>query len=77
MELHRAFSERLDLFGFVDHGSVYALYPNDKSITGAGVGAFYHRGWLSASVDVAKPFDTVTPDQDSMRVDFRLTAHWN
>jgi hemolysin activation/secretion protein len=76
-EVHRSFDERLDLFGFVDHGTVRSHYPDSASISGAGLGGSYQRGWFSVTADVAKPFNTVTPDQDSMRFDFRLSAHFN
>ncbi|WP_165488692.1 MULTISPECIES: ShlB/FhaC/HecB family hemolysin secretion/activation protein [Dyella] len=76
-ELHRSFGPNLDLYGFADTGSVYAAYPSNQSITGAGVGGLYrYRTWLTVSADVAKPFNTVTPDQDSVRANFRLTLHW-
>lgn len=76
-ELHRSFGTNLDVYGFVDTGTVYAAYPSSQRISGAGVGALYrYKSWLSLSADVAKPFDTVTPDQDSVRANFRLTVHW-
>lgn len=77
LELHRAFSERLDLFAFADHGEVRAQYPNSSAITGAGIGGMYRLRWLSASADVAKPLNTVTPKQDSMRFDFRLSVDFD
>ncbi|MFC4528236.1 ShlB/FhaC/HecB family hemolysin secretion/activation protein [Dyella halodurans] len=77
LELHRSIGERLDVFGFVDHGEVFAAYPSSQDITGAGVGASYNYRWLTASADVAKPFNTVIPDQDSVRFDFRITAHFD
>lgn len=76
LELHRSFSERLDVFVFIDHGQVSAFYPNKDQITGAGLGGIYRRGWLSLSADIAKPFKTAIPNQDSVRVDFRLSAHF-
>ncbi len=76
LELHRSVGERLDLFGFVDHGEVFAAFPSSQQITGAGVGGSYNWRWITASADVAKPFETVVPDQDSVRVDFRLTVHF-
>lgn len=76
-ELHRSFGPNFDIYGFADTGTVYAAYPSSQSISGAGVGALYrYRSWLSVSADVAKPFNTVTPDQDSVRANFRLTLHW-
>lgn len=77
LEVHRSFSERLDAFGFVDHGQVHSAYPGTQQITGAGVGGSYTYRWLTVSADVAKPFETVIPDQDSVRFDFRLTAHFD
>ncbi|MBB6183570.1 ShlB/FhaC/HecB family hemolysin secretion/activation protein [Oleiagrimonas soli] len=77
LELHRAFSEKLDLFVFADHGEVRANYPNASSISGAGLGGMYRYRWLTASADVAKPFDTVTPQQDSVRFDFRLSVDFD
>ncbi|MEO7066534.1 MAG: ShlB/FhaC/HecB family hemolysin secretion/activation protein, partial [Rhodanobacter sp.] len=77
LELHRSVLERLDLFGFIDHGQIRAFYPNKDQISGAGLGGIYRHGWFSASADIAKPFNTVIPDQDSIRVDFRLAVHFN
>lgn len=77
LELHRAFSERLDLFAFADHGKVRAHYPDSSAISGAGLGGMYRWHWLNASADVAKPFNTVTPQQDSVRLDFRLSVDFD
>ncbi|MBV8157159.1 MAG: hypothetical protein JO278_05855, partial [Dyella sp.] len=77
LELHRSVGERLDLFGFVDHGQVSSSFPGNQQITGAGVGGSYSYRWFTASADVAKPFETVIPDQDSVRFDFRLTVHFD
>ncbi|WP_165418517.1 ShlB/FhaC/HecB family hemolysin secretion/activation protein [Dyella amyloliquefaciens] len=77
LELHRSVGERLDLFGFVDHGQVSSSFPGNQQISGAGVGGSYSYRWITASADVAKPFVTVIPDQDSVRFDFRLTAHFD
>ncbi|WP_113065928.1 ShlB/FhaC/HecB family hemolysin secretion/activation protein [Oleiagrimonas sp. MCCC 1A03011] len=77
LELHRAFTEKLDLFAFADHGEVRADYPKSSSISGAGLGGMYQYRWLTASADVAKPFDTVTPQQDSIRFDFRLSVNFD
>jgi hemolysin activation/secretion protein len=77
LELHRAFGEHLDVFGFVDHGTIYSFYPTNESITGAGPGVLYHfRSWLTLSADVAKSLQTVVPNQSSIRFDARLAVHW-
>lgn len=77
VEIHRSFGDHLDIYGFADHGTVYAFYPTDKNITGAGVGGVYrYHDWLSVSADVAKPLSTVEPDQRGVRADFRVAVHW-
>lgn len=77
LELHRRFGENLDVFGFVDHGTIYSFYPTSKSITGFGPGLLYnYRKWLTVSADVAKPLQTVVPNQSGIRFDARVTLHW-
>ena len=78
LELHRTFGERWDLYGFVDQGTIYSFYPSSKSITGVGPGVLYRfRNWLTVSADIAKPLETVVPDQGSYRADARVTVHWD
>lgn len=77
LELHRSFGEKLDVFAFIDHGTIYSFYPTSKSITGFGPGLLYrYRSWLTVSADVAKPLETVIPDQSDYRIDARVTVHW-
>lgn len=77
LELHRSFGEKLDVFGFIDHGTIYSFYPTSKSIAGFGPGVLYnYKTWLTLSADVAKSLDTVIPDQSGYRIDARLTVHW-
>ena len=77
LELHRSLGDNWDVYGFIDHGTIYSFYPNSASITGLGPGVLYHfRSWLTVSADVAKSLDTVVPDQSSFRVDARVTVHW-
>ncbi|MBS0199880.1 MAG: ShlB/FhaC/HecB family hemolysin secretion/activation protein [Proteobacteria bacterium] len=77
LELHRVQSERLDIYGFADHGAISGFYPKSLGITGVGVGALYrYRDWLTLSGDVAKPIDTVVPDQSGIRADLRIAIHW-
>lgn len=75
-ELHRSFGDSLDGYVFVDHGSVSSDFPGAQDITGTGIGASLQKRWFSASVDVSHPLDEVLNEQDSVRVDFRLTARW-
>jgi len=75
-EVHRSFGQSLDGYAFVDHGSVSSDFPGAQDITGTGVGASWQKRWFSASVDVSHPLDEVLNEQDSVRVDFRLTARW-
>jgi hemolysin activation/secretion protein len=78
LELHRTFGERLDLYAFVDHGTIFSFYPTDKSITSVGPGVLYrYRKWLTFSADVAKSLQTVIPNQGSLRVDARVALHWD
>lgn len=77
LELHRLVSERLDLYGFADHGVVSGFYPTAQRITGAGLGGLWRiKSWLTLSGDVAQAVDKVVPDQDSMRFNLRLVVHW-
>ena len=77
LELHRRVGDNQDVFGFIDHGTIYSFYPTSKSATGVGIGALYHyRHWLTISADVAKPLDTIVPKQSGVRIDARVTVHW-
>ena len=77
LELHRIQNERLDIYGFFDHGSISGFYPKSLGISGLGVGALYRpRDWVTVSGDVAKPLDTVVPDQEGVRLDLRIAFHW-
>lgn len=77
LELHRNLFQRVDAYVFVDHGTIYSFYPTSKSITGVGPGVLYnYRKWLTVSADVAKPLDTVIPNQGGIRFDARVTVHW-
>jgi hemolysin activation/secretion protein len=78
LELHRTFGEHWDVYGFVDHGTIYSFYPTNESITGVGPGVLYRfRSWLTVSADIAKTLQTVVPDQGSTRIDARVTVHWD
>jgi hemolysin activation/secretion protein len=77
LELHRSIRDNLDVFGFIDHGTIYSFYPTSKSITGLGPGLMYHHStWLTVSADIAKSLDTVIPQQSGFRIDARVTVHW-
>lgn len=76
LELHRSFGEQWDVYGFADRGGVRGDYPTSADITGIGLGASWQRGWLSASVDLGHALDDVLADQDSTRIDLRITARW-
>lgn len=75
-ELHRSFGETFDGYVFVDYGAVHSDFPRSQDIMGTGLGARWQRRWFSASVDVSHPLDEVLDDQDSVRMDFRLSARW-
>jgi hemolysin activation/secretion protein len=78
LELHRTIGVHWDLYGFVDHGTIYSFYPSNESITGVGPGVlFRYSTWLTVSADIAKSLQTVVPDQGSTRVDARVTVHWD
>lgn len=78
LELHRTFGDRLDLYAFVDRGTIFSFYPTAKSITGVGPGVLYrYRKWLTFSADVAKPLQTVIPNQGGIRMDARVAVHWD
>ena len=78
LELHRTFGDRLDLYAFVDRGTIFSFYPTAKSITGVGPGVLYrYRKWLTFSADVAKPLQTVIPNQSGIRMDARVALHWD
>jgi hemolysin activation/secretion protein len=76
LELHRGFGEHFDLFVFGDRGQVYATYPNNQDLNAAGVGGNFNYRWFSLSADIGKPFQTVIANQDSTRINFRMTAHF-
>jgi len=43
-----------------------------------GPGVLYrYRKWLTFSADVAKPLQTVIPDQSGIRMDARVAVHWD
>lgn len=76
--VHRYIGRQWDLYGFIDHGQVFAAFPASAHINGAGLGAYWHpRNWVDVSLDVARPFDTVTSYQSGTRVDFRVNVHWD
>ncbi|MGN6481165.1 ShlB/FhaC/HecB family hemolysin secretion/activation protein [Luteibacter sp.] len=76
LELHRPIGA-VDTYAFADHGAVFAAFPRNRQITGAGLGANWnYRRWLTFTGDVAHAFTRVVPDQDAWRVDFRLAVHW-
>jgi hemolysin activation/secretion protein len=77
LELHRLMSERLDVYGFADHGVIEGFYPQAVSITGAGIGTLWRpKTWLSVSADVASPFNKIVPKQEGFRANLRITFHW-
>ncbi len=77
LELHHTIGEKLDLYAFVDHGTIFSFYPTDKSISGIGPGVLYRfHKWLTFSADVAKSLQTVIPNQSGIRVDARVSVHW-
>lgn len=77
-EFHRQFAPQLDAYVFMDYGRVFAAFPKTASATSAGLGFDWHaRSWLVLSMDLGLPTKTVTPDQDSYRLDARLTFTWD
>ena len=70
-------SDRLDVYGFADHGQIEGFYPQAVSITGAGIGTLWRpKTWLSVSADVASPFNKIVPKQEGFRANLRVTFHW-
>lgn len=76
IELHRSFGTQWDTYAFIDHGAVRGAGIPSDAITGVGLGASWRRNWLSASLDIGHPLDEVIDDQDTTRIDFRITARW-
>lgn len=77
-EFHRQFAPQLDAYVFMDYGRVFAAFPKTASATSAGLGFDWHaRSWLVLSMDLGLPTKTVTPDQDSYRLNARLTFTWD
>lgn len=77
LELHRLINERLDVYGFADHGVVQGFYPKSMGITGAGLGVLWRvKPWLTISGDAANAMDTVVPNQDGFRYNLRMVLHW-
>ena len=76
-ELHRGFAGRHDGYVFVDHGAVEDESGKRSSIGSVGVGMNGQLGQRYAySVDVGHALDEVVSYQDSIRIDFRLSARW-
>lgn len=78
LELHRPYRGTHDVYAFVDYGKVEADFPDETSILGAGVG--FAGQWarrFAYSFDIGHAFDKVTGEQDTVRIDFRLTATWD
>lgn len=76
LELHRGIGEAWDVYAFADHGGIRGDFPASADITGLGLGASWQRKWLSASLSVGHALDEVVDEQDSTRLDFRITARW-
>lgn len=78
LELHRPYRGSHDVYAFVDYGKVQADFPEETAILGAGVG--FAGQWarrFGYSFDIGHAFDKVIGEQDSMRLDFRVTATWD
>ncbi len=76
--LHRYFGRKWDVYGFFDHGTVFAASPGSDSINGTGLGVFWQPlQSIDVSLDVARALDTVTSYQTGTRVDFRVNWHWD
>lgn len=77
-EFHRQFTPHFDAYLFTDYGRVFAAFPKTASASSAGAGFDWHaRSWMVLSMDLGLPTRTVTPDQDSYRLDARLTFNWD
>lgn len=78
LEIHRRLFKWFDAFAFVDGGAVYQTFPKSRYVYSAGPGLAFHWGnWLTGSVDAGFPLETVTPNRDDYRVDFRVALHWS
>lgn len=77
-EFHRQFTPQFDAYLFTDYGRVFAAFPKTASASSAGAGFDWHaRSWMVLSMDLGLPTRTVTPDQDSYRLNARLTFNWD
>jgi hemolysin activation/secretion protein len=77
LELHRLVNDKLDVYGFANHGVIQGFYPDSIQITGAGVGTLWRaKKWLTISADVASPFNKIVPKQEGYRANLRITLHW-
>lgn len=76
-EFHHQFTPHLDAYLFTDYGRVFAAFPKTASASSAGLGFDWHaRSWMVLSMDLGLPTKTVTPAQDSYRLDARITFNW-
>ena len=66
----------LDLFGFVDAGSVSSPHTERKTLVGLGVGGSYTMGhWATLQVETAWPLERVVANQSNFEVYVRLVFH--
>ncbi len=76
LELHKGFAGAfgdLDLFAFVDHGTVYSTSPAAVSLTAAGFGASYsYNGRLTLELTAGFPVGTRLPGQPDYTIFGRL-----
>ncbi len=76
LELHRPYKDRHDAYAFVDHGAISG-FQESRSMSSIGLGMAGEFGRrFRYNLDLGHPLDRILPDQDSVRVDFRLTAVW-
>lgn len=75
-ELHRSMTEivpGLDLFSFLDHGSVYSTFPKRTTLTSAGVGAsFSYDGRITAELSAGFPLTKAITAQGGYELYGRL-----
>ena len=76
LDLHRPYKDRHDAYAFVDHGAISG-FQESRSMSSIGLGMAGEFGRrFRYNLDLGHPLDRILPDQDSVRVDFRLTAVW-
>jgi hemolysin activation/secretion protein len=78
-ELHKDVTplvKGLNLFSFVDAGTVSAPSTSNKTLLGVGFGTSYAIGrWVDIQLETGWPLERVVPNQSSFAVYFRVIVH--